>query len=265
MKSNQRKPQYSNWVSKWILRSGCIVTVLLTAGGVVAFEFAGHTNWLCLALIGMAVLFCVFTIYMLAARGALSYEGGGIQSKVLDGVLSYLDVLHWNGEGKLLDIGCGSGAMSIKAAKKFPKAEITGMDYWGAGWDYSKKLCEDNAKAEGVTRIEFQQGDAAKLDFANDTFDVAVSNFVFHEVRSQPDKLALVREALRVVRPGGYFVFEDVFYARSHYGDIQVFVKALEPYVSEIHFVDMRHPDYAPAFLNTPLILGQMGLIYGRK
>ena len=147
--------------------------------------------------------------------------------------------------------------MSIKAAKKFPKAEITGMDYWGTGWDYSKKLCEDNAKAEGVTRIEFQQGDAAKLDFANDTFDVAV--------RSQPDKLALVREALRVVRPGGYFVFEDVFYARSHYGDIQVFVKALEPYVSEIHFVDMRHPDYTPAFLNTPLILGQMGLIYRRK
>lgn len=41
--------------------------------------------------------------------------------------------------------------MSIKAAKKFPKAEITGMDYWGTGWDYSKKLCEDNAKAEGVT------------------------------------------------------------------------------------------------------------------
>ena len=155
--------------------------------------------------------------------------------------------------------------MSIKAAKKFPKAEITGMDYWGTGWDYSKKLCEDNAKAEGVTRIEFQQGDAAKLDFANDTFDVAVSNFVFHEVRSQPDKLALVREALRVVRPGGYFVFEDVFYARSHYGDIQVFVKALEPYVSEIHFVDMRHPDYTPAFLNTPLILGQMGLIYRPK
>ena len=44
-----------------------------------------------------------------------------------------------------------------------------------------------------------------------------------------------------------------------------MFVKALEPYVSEIHFVDMRHPDYTPAFLNTPLILGQMGLIYRRK
>ena len=42
MKSNQRKPQYSNWVSKWILRSGFIVTVLLTAGGVVAFELAGE-------------------------------------------------------------------------------------------------------------------------------------------------------------------------------------------------------------------------------
>ena len=265
MKSNQRKPQYSNWVSKWIPLSGCIATVLLTAGSVAAFELAGHTTWGCLALIGLAIIFCVFTIYMLAARGVLSYEGGGIQSKVLDGVLAYLDVLHWNGKGKMLDIGCGSGALSIKAAKKFPKAEITGMDYWGTGWDYSKKLCEDNAKAESITQIEFRQGDAAKLDFADGVFDVAVSNFVFHEVRSQPDKLALVREALRVVRPGGYFVFEDVFFSRSHYGDIQKFVQALEPYVSELHFVDMRRPSYAPAFLNTPLILGQMGLIYGRK
>ena len=47
--------------------------------------------------------------------------------------------------------------------------------------------------------------------------------------------------------------------------DCGVPYKALEPYVSEIHFVDMRHPDYTPAFLNTPLILGQMGLIYRRK
>jgi SAM-dependent methyltransferase len=88
---------------------------------------------------------------------------------------------------------------------------------------------------------------------------------VFHEVRSQPDKLKLVREALRVLKPGGSFVFEDVFFAKSHYGDIQEFVKALEPYVAELHFVDMRRPDYAPAFLNTPLVLGQMGLIYGRN
>ncbi len=86
------------------------------------------------------------------------------------------------------------------------------MDYWGAEWDYSKALCENNARLEGVTdRIRFQKGNAANLDFADASFDVEISNFVFHEVRSQPDKLALIREALRVLKPGGVFVFEDIF------------------------------------------------------
>ena len=51
------------------------------------------------------------------------------------------------------------------------------------------------------------KADAAKLPFLDDTFDAAVSNFVFHEVRSQRDKQALIREALRVVKPGGAFAF----------------------------------------------------------
>ena len=92
-----------------------------------------------------------------------------------------------------------------------------------------------------------------------------MSNFVFHEVRTQPDKLALVKEALRVVKPGGYFAFEDVFYSKRVYGDMDKFVEALKPYVDEIHFEDMRKPDYAPKFLNTPLILGQMGMYLGQE
>ena len=51
----------------------------------------------------------------------LSYEGGGVQGKILDNVLRYLD---WNGSGMLLDIGCGSGALTVKAAKKYPHARL---------------------------------------------------------------------------------------------------------------------------------------------
>lgn len=266
LSQTQLKPEYSNWVSKWIPITGGIATVLLAAGSVTVFRLTKQTTWLGLVLIVLAVIACVVTLYMFIARGILSYHGGGVQGKVLDGVLSQLEALGWDGKGKLLDIGCGSGAMSIKAAKKFPDVVVTGMDYWGAGWDYSKTLCESNAKIEGVAeRITFQKGDAAKLDFSDGTFDAAISNFVFHEVMSQPDKFALVREALRVVKPGGYFVFEDIFFAKSHYGDIHKFVKALEPYTAEVHFLDMRRPGYAPVLLNTPLILGQMGIICGRK
>ena len=47
--------------------------------------------------------------------------------------------------------------------------------------------------------------------------------------------------------------------------DINAFVEQLRPRVKEIHFEDTRKPDYAPRFLNTPLVLGQMGVIWGRK
>ncbi len=258
--------EYSNWISKKIPMTSGILTALLGAGAVLSFILAERVTVLFVVLLVPAIVCFVFALYMAAARAVLSYRGGHIQSKVLDNVLSYLNVLHWDGTGKLLDIGCGSGAMSIKAAKKYPSAMVTGMDYWGTEWDYSKTLCENNARLEGVAEHTcFQKGDAAKLDFADASFDAEISNFVFHEVRSQPDKLALIREALRVLKPGGVFAFEDIFFAKSHYGKIQDFVERLKPYVSEIHFVDTRHPDFAPGFLNTPLVLGQMGLIYGRK
>lgn len=119
---------------------------------------------------------------------------------------------------------------------------------------------------EGVGgRITFRKADAAKLPFLDETFDGAVSNFVFHEVRTQRDKQALIREALRVLKPGAPFAFQDVFFNKRMYGDVNAFVDSLRPYVHDIHFVDTRRPEGAPAFLNTKLVLGEMGMIYGRK
>lgn len=78
---------------------------------------------------------------------------------------------------------------------------------------HMEEQCETNARLEGVwERIVFQKGDAAKLDFPDESFDGAVSKFVFHEVRRQPDKRLVVREALRVVKKGGAFAFHDLFF-----------------------------------------------------
>ena len=258
-----QKPRYGNWISRKVILRQTIGTLLAVAAANIVRPCS--RPWGSVLMLAAAVL-CALTTYMLYARVALSYEGGGVQGKILDDVLARLDETGWNGRGKLLDIGCGSGALSVKAAKKYPRALISGVDTWGAAWEYSQRLCEENARLEGVSsRITFRKDSAADMDFLDDMFDAAVSNFVFHEVRSQPDKRALVQEALRVVRPGGYFVFQDVFFSKSCYGKIDDFVESLKPYVSEIHFVDTRRPKYAPRFLNTPLVLGQMGLIYGRK
>ncbi|MEA4847275.1 MAG: class I SAM-dependent methyltransferase [Clostridiaceae bacterium] len=259
------KPDYANWIPvKLLITSG-------TGGGVFAalfglsFLISGGPVLTVLRVLlaaAAALLLCFFG-YMTHARRLLSYEGGGVQGKILDYVLHFLP---WDGEGVLLDIGCGSGAMVVKAAKKYPRAKIVGIDYWGATWDYAQSQCEANARIEDVgDRTSFQKGDAARLDFPDAHFDAAVSNFVFHEVRSQPDKLALIREALRVVRPGGAFAFEDVFFSKTYYPGPEALLAELSAEVSEIHFVDTRKNGFVPPFLRTPLVSGQMGLICGVK
>ena len=80
-------------------------------------------------------------------------------------------------------VGCGSGALIIRAALTWSKAKVIGIDYWGAVYTYSKALCEKNAVSEGVaSRCVFQHGDAKQLDFPDESFDVVISNYVYHNV-----------------------------------------------------------------------------------
>ena len=95
-------------------------------------------------------------------------------------VLSHLD---YDGQEKILEVGCGSGALIIRAALTWSKAKVIGIDYWGAVYTYSKALCEKNAASEGVaSRCVFQHGDAKQLDFPDESFDVVISNYVYHNV-----------------------------------------------------------------------------------
>lgn len=178
------------------------------------------------------------------------------------------DHLPWDGRGTLLDIGCGSGALTIRCAKRFPNASLVGVDYWGAAWSYAKEQCQQNAAAEGVShRVRFQKGDAAHLAFPDETFEAAVSNFVFHEVRTQPDKREVVREALRVVKKGGCFAFQDLFEKESLYGDMTDFLSQLrQAGVQELHYIPhVERQGFIPRYVQAPWMLSDVGLLYGRK
>ena len=141
------------------------------------------------------------------------------------------------------------------------------MDYWGAEWSYAKDQCEKNARAEGVAdRVKFQKGDAAHLDFPDGTFDAAVSNFVFHEVRSEKDKRKIVREALRVVKKGGSFAFQDLFSQEKLYGDMNEFVEELKAEgIAEVHYIPhVEKQGFIPRFVQAPWMLSGVGLLYGK-
>ena len=94
----------------------------------------------------------------------------------------------------------------LEAAINYPQTHIVGIDYWGGQWEYSKESCEKNAQIAGVSeRTSFQKASAAKLPFTDEFFDVALSNFVFHEVQDVKDKRAVIKEALRIIKKDGLF------------------------------------------------------------
>jgi len=183
IEARKNSPDYGNWVS----------TKLLYVPGAICLVFmALSLVWPVLAVVGLAAIVCF--VYFAYARYRFSSRGGNIQARIQGLVLEYLE---WDGQESAVDIGCGNGALTISLAKKYPQAEVIGLDYWGGAWEYSKGVCERNARIEGVAeRVTFQKASAAALPFADQTFDAAVSNLVFHEVRGVKDKKELIREAL---------------------------------------------------------------------
>jgi SAM-dependent methyltransferase len=247
------KPDYGNWVPMRFIYGSAIIGLL----------FLVSALWSIFLAIPAVLLFFVAAFFVYA-RYEFSSEGGNVQNSVWQLVLSHLD---WNGEGKALDIGCGNGALAIKLAQKHPKAQAIGIDYWGKGWEYSKKACERNAKIEGVNeRVTFQKASAVSLPFDDEYFDVAVSNFVFHMVSGVKDKRELIREALRVVKKGGKFAFQDEFLVRKIYGDPDDLIAAIKSWgIDKVEFIRTCDEEFVPRALKLPLFLGTTAIIAGEK
>ena len=246
-------PDYGNWVSKkFIYVSGLVGLVFLT------FSFVLPVF---LIITGLALLVCVYFAY---ARYLFSFAGGNVQDRIIELVLANLD---WIGEGQALDIGCGNAALTIKLAHKYPKAHVTGIDYWGKKWEYSKGMCERNADIEGVSeRVAFQKATASALPFADECFDAVVSNLVFHEVGDADDKRDVIREALRVVKKGGKFTFQDLFLLKRIYGDTDDLLAVVRSWgTSNVKFVQTRDSVFIPSVLKLPFMLGTIGIITGEK
>ena len=121
------------------------------------------------------------------------------------------------GEGRVLDIGCGSGELLVRLAHS-GSGELVGLDHWGDDWEYSRSQALANAAAEGVTGLHLVAGTASRLPFGDGEFARVVSCLTFHEVRDVEDRTTCVAEALRVLAPGGRFALIDLFDDPRHFG-----------------------------------------------
>lgn len=93
-----------------------------------------------------------------------------------------------------------------------------------------------------------------------------MSNFVFHEVQDAKDKRDVVKEALRILRKDGLFVFQDLFLLEGTYGDLQDLLATIKSWgIEDIKFLNTSGLKFIPKPMKLPFMVGQIGIIYGRR
>ena len=132
------KPDYKNWIPKGMLYSliaGTLLSlVLLLVFGVFGIGVSGKLRIVLSVVFGIAFVVCAkYTEWCVHAYRSFSYDGERKLSKqIIDGTAEHI-TLPSGGVG--LDVGCGSGALTIACAKRNPQGKMIGIDRWGKEWD----------------------------------------------------------------------------------------------------------------------------------
>ena len=82
----------------------------------------------------------------------------------------------------------------------------------------------ENAKREAVEhKVQVKEGDARALPFADSSFELVVSNFVVHEMKTREERKQMMREIARVLKPGGHVALVDLMFTQQCVFDLEEF------------------------------------------
>lgn len=125
------------------------------------------------------------------------------------------------GEGQsVLDLGCGTGTLTVIIKQAQPRAEVTGLD----GDAKVLRIARAKAAKAGVP-LQFDEGMSYQLPYADNSFDRVLSSMMLHHL-STDDKKRTLAEVLRVLRPGGEVHVVDFGPPRTPYTRLITFVLA---------------------------------------
>ena len=121
-------------------------------------------------------------------------------------------------EGRVLDIGTGTGLLAIGFAKSIPGVEVTGMDLSEVVLELAR---ENLQKSDTPLKVSFEKGDAEDIPLEDGAFDLVVSSNTLHLIENP---VSMFDEVHRVLKPEGRFIISD--HRRSWLGIFSAHIRA---------------------------------------
>ena len=119
---------------------------------------------------------------------------------------STLDLVKITGRDTILEVGCGTGTLTLAAKKRAgPESRVFGIDPAPDMIATAKQ----KAVKDGL-EVEFKRGLIEAIPFSDDTFDIVLSSAMMHHVPAGETQRKGIEDVFRVLKPGGQFLIVDL-------------------------------------------------------
>lgn len=185
-----------NFGYAWYLTYGQLVVAAMAA---LLLWFGYRRGWHSLWLLPLGLVCLWGVAASVTARFVLNFNG-----------LFALPTQQWfaRGEGRVIDLGAGTGRSAIVVLRERPQARLVALDEYGHSFREHfgatpAERIQANFAAAGVSdRASWQTGDMRALPFPDASFEAAISAWAIDHLRSEDVRKSLA-EAKRVLKPGG--------------------------------------------------------------